>query len=126
MLGIELVHIKIPFNMHKKDVFYNMTLLVPLISNMKKIRQLGSVALELCYVASGRIDAYVDLRNKIRATDLAAAYLIIKEAGAVILTPDGTDLIMELEATAKTSFIVAANQILSREILKHLKIKNDA
>jgi myo-inositol-1(or 4)-monophosphatase len=118
--------VKIPVNMQKKEMLYQITRLMPLISNMKKLRQLGSVALELCYVASGRIDAYVDLRNKIRATDLAAAYLIIKEAGATILTPDGNDLKLELKATATTSFIVAANQVLSRKILKLLQIKSDA
>ena len=47
-------------------------------------RQLGSAALELCYLASGVIDAHVDLRGRIRPTDVAAGLLIALEAGASV------------------------------------------
>ena len=47
------------------------------------IRQLGSVALELCLLASGAFDAHVDLRGRIRPTDVAAGLLIAVEAGAM-------------------------------------------
>jgi len=65
--------VKLPVNTKRKEMLHDITRLIPLISNMRKLRQLGSVALELCYVASGRLDACIDLRHKIRATDLAAA-----------------------------------------------------
>ena len=45
-------------------------------------RQLGSASLELCLVASGCVDGYVDLRDRIRPTDVAAGVLIAREAGA--------------------------------------------
>ncbi len=44
-------------------------------------RHFGSAALEGCYVASGKIDAYIDVRGALRVFDIAAAYLITKEAG---------------------------------------------
>jgi len=47
-------------------------------------RQLGSAALELCFVASGALDAHVDLRGRIRPMDVAAGILIAREAGAHI------------------------------------------
>src|SRR5215211_1942437 len=42
------------------------------------IRHFGANALELCYFARGFMDAYIDIREKIRATDMAAGYLIAK------------------------------------------------
>ncbi len=47
-------------------------------------RDLGSVALGLAYVASGRIDALIDLRNNLRIVDLAAGLLLVKEAGGSV------------------------------------------
>jgi myo-inositol-1(or 4)-monophosphatase len=116
--------VKLPVNMKRKDIQRDITRLMPLISNMRKLRQLGSVALEICYVASGRLDACVDLRHKIRATDLASAYLIVREAGGVMFTPEGNEVIMELKANARTSFVAAANLTIYRKILKRLQIKN--
>ena len=116
---------KIPVNLTKKEVLQQITCLMPLISTIKKLRQLGSIALELCYVASGRFDAFIDLRNKIRATDLAAAYLILREAGAIIVTPEGDEVKMTLKATAQTSLIAAANQTIYRKIFELLQIKSD-
>ncbi len=117
--------VKIPVNMKRKEILHEITRLMPLISNMRKLRQLGSVALEMCYVASGRLDACVDLRHKIRATDFAAAYLIVREAGGVILNPEGNEVVMELKANAKMSFVAAANRTICRKILKLLQIKSD-
>ncbi len=116
--------VKLPVNMKRKEIQRDITRLMPLISNMRKLRQLGSVALEICYVASGRLDACVDLRHKIRATDLASAYLIVREAGGVMFTPEGNEVIMELKANARTSFVAAANLTIYRKILKRLQIKN--
>ena len=51
------------------------------------VRLFGANALELCYLSKGSLDAYIDLRGKIRATDMAAAYLIVREAGGIIYSP---------------------------------------
>ncbi|MCK5527990.1 MAG: inositol monophosphatase [Candidatus Latescibacteria bacterium] len=55
-----------------------------------KMRIMGSAALNLCYVAMGRFDGYVEYG--IRAWDLAAGALLTTEAGGRVdarLTPDG-------------------------------------
>ena len=55
-----------------------------------KMRIMGSAALNLCYVAMGRFDAYVEYG--IRAWDMAAGALLVTEAGGRVdarLTPDG-------------------------------------
>ncbi len=43
------------------------------------MRRLGSAALDLCYVASGRLDGYYE--RGIKAWDIAAGVLIVREAG---------------------------------------------
>jgi myo-inositol-1(or 4)-monophosphatase len=51
------------------------------------VRRLGSAALDLCYVGCGRMDAYFEL--SIHAWDIAAAALIVQEAGGVVTDIDG-------------------------------------
>ena len=52
------------------------------------VRRLGSAALDLSYVACGRMDGFWELRLK--AYDIAAGALIAAEAGAVITKLDGS------------------------------------
>jgi len=51
-------------------------------SRWKKIRMLGSAALSLAYVASGRIDAYHE--NSIMLWDIAAGWALVEAAGGVV------------------------------------------
>ena len=95
--------------------------LLPVLTKALKIRIIGSTALELCYVASGALDAFIEFRGMTRVTDLAAAYLILKESGGIIVTSKGEDLNMPLRADARTEFISAANEALYLEILNSLK-----
>lgn len=80
-----------------------------LVSSLNHIRHLGANALELCYFASGSIDAYIDIRNKIRSIDMAACYLIGKEAGGMIFDIEGKDLDCDLSVNSKMSFIAVKN-----------------
>lgn len=48
-----------------------------------KTRTLGSIALELCLLAEGALDAMLDLRGKSRSVDFAAGMLILQEAGGI-------------------------------------------
>ena len=79
---------------------------------------LGANALELCLLAEGRIDAFVDVRGKIRITDFAAAYLIASEAGAKITDADGKKLRPEFDLGHRFSFVASANPSLHKEILQ--------
>ena len=76
----------------------------------KHFRHFGANAQEICYVADGSTDAFVDIRGKLRVTDMVASYLILREAGGIILTPEGKELKVQLEATQRLSFIAAANK----------------
>lgn len=50
-----------------------------LLPRVRDIRRLGSAALDLCFVAAGRCDGYVE--RGLHAWDLAAGKLIVEEAG---------------------------------------------
>lgn len=88
-----------------------------LIGMTKHIRHFGANALELCFVADGKTDAFVDIRGKLRTTDMAAAWLILREAGAVITGPDGEELGVRLDPKRKVEFVASANPEIHRIIL---------
>lgn len=51
-------------------------------AQVRKIRILGSAALAICYIAAGRMDAYVE--GRISLWDFAAARVILEAAGGVL------------------------------------------
>jgi len=52
------------------------------------VRRDGSAALDLAYVAAGRLDGFFELRLK--AWDVAAGFLLVREAGGRVTRSDGT------------------------------------
>jgi myo-inositol-1(or 4)-monophosphatase len=94
----------------------------PLFENSNHSRHLGANALELALFARGMIDVYVDLREKIRVTDMAAGYIIAKEAGGIILDQNLKPLDSDLEYETRLSFIAAANQEILSEIKNQIKL----
>ncbi|MEM3769961.1 MAG: inositol monophosphatase family protein [Candidatus Bathyarchaeia archaeon] len=95
--------------------------LTSLIEKTKHIRHLGANALELCYVADGTTDAFIDIRGKLRTTDTAAAWLIMKEAGALITTPDGKPLNAKLDPKERLTFVASANPQIHEKILSLIR-----
>lgn len=81
------------------------------------IRRLGSAALDLCYIASGRVDGYWEI--KLEAWDLAAGALIAREAGALVSKIDG-----QLDLLTPPYSIVAANPALHPAMLEVLQLKD--
>jgi myo-inositol-1(or 4)-monophosphatase len=96
-----------------------------LMSQAEHTRHFGANALELCYVAEGIIDAFVDIRGKLRATDVAAASLIIAEAGGILTTPEGRPLDVKLDPKQKVEFIAAANTKIYDRILSLVKVQKE-
>jgi myo-inositol-1(or 4)-monophosphatase len=92
--------------------------LAPLVQGVKRQVHLGANALEMCFLAEGRIDAFVDLRGKIRVTDFAAAYLIALESGAEITDPKGGRLAPWFDLEHRFSFVASANVAIHRQILE--------
>jgi myo-inositol-1(or 4)-monophosphatase len=92
-----------------------------LFEKTKHLRHFGANALELCYVADGSTDAFIDIRGKLRVTDIAAAQLILREAGGIIKSPEDKNLDAPLDAAQRISFVAAANKALYDTIQKLLK-----
>ncbi len=61
--------------------------LLELIPLVRDIRRAGAASLDLCWVATGRMDAYYE--RGLQAWDMAAGALIAAEAGAVVAGPGG-------------------------------------
>jgi myo-inositol-1(or 4)-monophosphatase len=95
--------------------------LMSIIERTKHIRHLGANALELCYVADGTTDAFIDIRGKLRTTDMAAGWLIIQEAGGTITTPKGKPLNVKLDPKQKVEFVAAANPTIHKILLDMIR-----
>ena len=89
----------------KSDVFRRLG------SHVRRLRSFGSAALELSFVASGRLDAFVDLRSRLRIMDVAAGILIVNEAGGIVTDGHGQAPGGELNVTNRVD-IVASNGVL--------------
>ncbi len=64
-------------------------LLKGVIGQVRDIRRGGAAALDLCYLAAGRVDAYFEPGPN--SWDVAAGFLIAAEAGATVVTPFEAD-----------------------------------
>jgi myo-inositol-1(or 4)-monophosphatase len=83
---------------------------VELLIASQSVRRMGSAALNLCYVAAGRLDAY--LATSVSAWDVAAGVLILREAGATIAALNGGPLQLE-----NPELIAAASHPLLNEMV---------
>jgi len=98
--------------------------IVPLILGAKHIRNMGSAALELCLVASGGLDLYADNRGLLRVTDVAAAVLVIREAGGLVLDMNGAPLDCPIDISHRISLIAGSKTICDEALaLMNTKIR---
>ena len=63
----------------------------PLVGVARRVRVMGSLALSLCHLAAGRVDAVCSLKPA-RSVDIAAAQLLVAEVGLVADLVDGGTL----------------------------------
>ncbi|GLB60355.1 inositol monophosphatase family protein [Cytobacillus sp. NCCP-133] len=66
------------------------SLLAPLVKEARGTRSYGSAAIEMAYIASNRVDAYITLR--LAPWDFAAGVIMIEELGGVVTTLKGEKL----------------------------------
>jgi myo-inositol-1(or 4)-monophosphatase len=79
------------------------------------LRRLGSAAIDLAYVASGRFDGYWE--TVLSPWDFAAGSLLIKEAGGRMTQIDGSSNTFHTKNS-----VVASNGLLHDELLLHLRM----
>jgi len=85
----------------------------PVFENHNHTRHFGANALEMALLARGLMDVYIDLRGKIRVQDIAAGYILVREAGGLVLDEGFGPLDSDLSYDTRLSFVAAA----SRKIL---------
>ena len=82
-----------PFRANIEHLDEYMGMLKGVITNDAGIRRAGSAALDLCYVAAGRVDGFWEF--ELKKWDIAAGALMIREAGGRISDYHGTDRFLE-------------------------------
>jgi len=77
-------------------------------------RRGGSAALDLAYIAAGRLDGYWEAGLK--PWDIAAGILLVQEAGGLITDIEGRSVDLE------RGDVLATNSLLQRDFIKQLKV----
>src|SRR5580700_6581732 len=90
---------------HKNE--QRLALTIQLAPRVHRVRMLGTAALDLAWVAEGRLDASITLGNK--PWDTAAGVLLAREAGATVVDTDGSAHGFHSAAT-----IAAADPLISQ------------
>jgi len=81
----------------------------------KQFRALGAAALDLCAVASGSLDAYVDCTQRSHGPwDYLGGLLVCEEAGAVVLDVFGEQLVVRGHGERRTPLAAATRQLAER------------
>jgi len=87
-----------------------------LIGASRHVRQQGCSAMSLCSVAAGTLDVHIDLRGIVRATDISAGLLMIREAGGVYTVNGELFGDMMLTQGTRVELVAASNPRLLEEI----------
>ena len=95
--------------------------LLPILKSHNHTRHFGANALEMALFARGLMDIFIDFREKIRVQDMAAGYLLIKEAGGLILNDKLEPLDSDLSYKARLSFIAASNKKILNDVMSEVK-----
>jgi len=97
---------------HKKSLFkWGEKAQISFLASMKKVSNFGSSALDLCFLAAGRVDAVI--YGTFTTRDVAAAIGILREAGGEIYTPAGQPALLSKK---RQTIIATANKKLFEEI----------
>lgn len=81
-------------------------------ANTASVRRMGSAVLDLCYVAAGRFESYI--AQTLSPWDMAAASLIVSEAGGTVTDLNGTNKFMD------TAHILAGSENMHKTMMKHI------
>ena len=98
-----------PYSIREERRAAQVAVFAALLGRAQAVRRLGSAALDLCYVAAGRFDAFWE--EQLHAWDVAAGSLIVQEAGGTVTDYDSGPLDLN------RGQIVASNGRLHRVLL---------
>jgi myo-inositol-1(or 4)-monophosphatase len=99
------------------DAFIGLSGLPPRHLGWRQFRTLGAAALDLCLVASGVFDAFIDCSEDAHGVwDYAAGALICEEAGALVGDALGRDLYVRDPAIRRTPIAAATKQLFENVV----------
>lgn len=87
--------------------------LTNLLANIRDIRRLGAAAIDLCYLAQGKIDAFYEI--DLQPWDVSAGMLIVLEAGGKVTNAMGDTFSLESKS------IVASNSRVHDVLLEYIE-----
>jgi myo-inositol-1(or 4)-monophosphatase len=98
-----------PYNVHQEaDAF--LKVFGQVLKQARAVRRLGSAAIDMCWVAAGRMDGFWEA--SLRPWDTRAAALILEEAGGKVTGMDGKTWIPD------RGDILATNGLIHDEVLR--------
>jgi myo-inositol-1(or 4)-monophosphatase len=98
-----------PYNVHQKaDEF--LKVFGQLLKQARAIRRLGSAAIDICWVAAGRMDGFWEA--SLKPWDTRAAALVLEEAGGKVTGMDGKTW------NPDGGHILATNGLIHEEVLR--------
>jgi myo-inositol-1(or 4)-monophosphatase len=83
------------------------------VGRARAVRRLGSAAIDLCYVAAGRLDGFWEQR--LQPWDIAAGALLVEEAGGVVSLYDGSPF------NSRAGQVVASNGRIHEQMLSTIR-----
>jgi myo-inositol-1(or 4)-monophosphatase len=98
-----------PYDRHTSDLD-NVAQLSTFLKKVQGVRRPGAAALDMAYVAAGRLDGYWEY--KLSVWDIAAGILMVEEAGGMVTGVDGRPPIL-----ADKLALVASNGLIQEEML---------
>ena len=87
------------------------------VGQARAVRRLGSAAIDLCYVAAGRMDGFWE--SDLKPWDMAGGALIVAEAGGRVTNMDGTSF------SSRRRHVLATNTLLHDEMLEIIRRFSD-
>lgn len=83
------------------------------------VRALGSIALDMCFVADGTLDGIIDTRGLVSGYDIMASTLILKESGGALTDIYGKEITEDVRVSG-LSIIGTKNKELHNKIIRIL------
>jgi myo-inositol-1(or 4)-monophosphatase len=91
-----------------------------LMARARGVRCFGSASRALSLVATGALDAHIDIRNRVTPESFFAAALVVEEAGGCVVNPQGQPLSAAKGLTDRFSLVAASTRKLADEIVAAL------
>jgi myo-inositol-1(or 4)-monophosphatase len=101
-----------PYDVHRR-VDEIVGLFGAFVGQARAVRRLGSAAIDLCYVAAGRMDGFWE--HDLKPWDMAAGALLVIEAGGRVTNMDGSAF------SSRRRHVLATNGLLHHDMLDTIR-----